>query len=822
MNTNLHWLALPRKARSNIPLNFPVVVAAGLVAIAMGVSCLSSAGQIIVWGDNTYHQNDAPADVTNVVALAAGDSHCVALKADGTVVAWGGNYSGQTNVPADLMNVVSVAAGSTHSLALRRDGTVAIWGRILLSGINTVPPNVTNVVALALGPGAQHALVLRSDGTPVDWGGYYTSTNIPPNARNIVALAAGSESSFALRSDGTIVQWGIALGDLPAVPKSATNIVALASGWYGNAALRADGTVLVWGSASVPQAGFSDLVDLACPLSYFGSCDILGLGRNGTMIEYSSAVPYYPANSVSVIAAGSYNGLAAVGNGPPVFPGLPVNRTVAVNSMAYFRAVAAGAMPINYQWSCNGTNIPAATNSVLVVGPVQPEQAGNAYSLIASNSLGVATNGAMILYEEPLEVIVQPSVLKILPGTNATLTANVVGQGPFVYQWLFYGTNLDSATNSALSFTNAQLSQSGFYSVVVTNIYGAVTSSVAAVSVVPALITSQPQGQTVPAGTNVSFTVAANGQQPFSFQWRLNGTNLMGATDTNLVLTNVQLDQAGIYSVLVSNVWGAVTSSAVTLNVKPLLLTGGPYPQSVFAGTNVTFSVTAVGQAPFSYQWLWNGTNVLGETNAALVLTNVQFSQAGSYSVSVSNAYGAVSSSGSTLKVFALGISSQPQNQAVLPGGNATFAVTVSGQAPLTYQWVFNGSNIFAATNSSLTLTNLQLGQGGNLFVTVSNMYGFTNSSVATLSVWPLLFTSQPQGVTVVAGRVAPFSVSVSSEATVSYQWLFNGTNVNGATGRMLTLTGVKMSQAGVYSCVASNIYGVVTSSPAALNVIPL
>jgi alpha-tubulin suppressor-like RCC1 family protein len=155
-------------------------------------------GQVYVWGDNSYGQTNVPANATNVIALAAGDYHCLALRTDGTVAAWGA-YD-QTYVPPNLTNVVSVAAGSGHSLALRSDGTVVLWGHIVLSNVNTVPSEVTNAVALALGPGAQHALVLRANGTVVDWGNAgYGLTNIPPTARDVVEVAAGAYYAVALR-----------------------------------------------------------------------------------------------------------------------------------------------------------------------------------------------------------------------------------------------------------------------------------------------------------------------------------------------------------------------------------------------------------------------------------------------------------------------------------------------------------------------------------------------------------------------------------------------------------------------------------------------
>jgi hypothetical protein len=351
-----------------------------------------AAGQVLVWGNPGL--TSVPASATNVIAMAAGNSHCLALRADGTVVAWGQNGSGQINVPANLTNAVSVAAGSTHSLALRSDGTVTLWGKIMGNGTTNVPPEATNVVALALGPGAQHALVLRSDGTVVDWGSSYTA-DIPPTAINIVSGAAGAHHSVALRSDGQVVAWGDNSQGQLNVPAAATNIVAIAAGWYGSAALRADGTILTWGSYAPQSQGFTNVVDVACPFNNFSGftnvCSFLALRGDGTLVEsagYNSVSPPANATNVAAIAAGSYDALALIGSGPPVFPGFPVNRTVACGATAYLRLLAVGAFPLSYQWNCNGTNIPGATNTVLVLTNVQPCQSGTCYTLTATNIFG--------------------------------------------------------------------------------------------------------------------------------------------------------------------------------------------------------------------------------------------------------------------------------------------------------------------------------------------------------------------------------------------------------------------------------------------------
>jgi len=437
----------------------------------------SQADPVTDWGNNAYVRTNVLRGVTNVIALAAGDQHYLALKADGTVASWGVNFNGQTNVPPGLNDVVDIAAGSTHSLALRRDGTLAFWGQIINSSSAAVPDNATNVVAVASGSGAQHALVLRSDGTVLNWGNKaYGLTNIPASARTVVAVAAGATYSLALRADGQVVTWGY---HAPAVPATATNIVAIATGWYGNAALRADGAVLVWGSISTPTSAFTNVVDVACPFSGFGgNCALLAARSDGTLVVNPGSVPAAATNVVA-IAAGGYDAMALTGSGPPVFPGLPVNRTVADGSTAYLRMRAVGALPLFYQWSCNGTNITGATSPTLALTNAQPGENGNHYTLTASNVFGVATNGPIVLRTIPLEFSIEPPGLSTVVGATATFqVTNMVGEGPFSYQWRFNNTNIDGATNSSLSLAGLQLNQAGTYSVAASNRYGQVTDEV--------------------------------------------------------------------------------------------------------------------------------------------------------------------------------------------------------------------------------------------------------------------------------------------------------------------------------------------------------
>jgi hypothetical protein len=124
----------------------------------------------------------------------------------------------------------------------------------------------------------------------------------------------------------------------------------------------------------------------------------------------------------------------------------------------------------------------------------------------------------------------------------------------------------------------------------------------------PPVITVQPTSQALALGATLNLSVTATGTLPLSYQWRLNGAALPGATSPIFLLLNVQESLQGNYTVVVSNSGGAVTSAVavVTIHSPPLLYDlGQPQPLTVFAGPDATFTVTAVGDQPFTYQWRW-------------------------------------------------------------------------------------------------------------------------------------------------------------------------------------------------------------------------
>jgi pectate lyase len=249
---------------------------------------------------------------------------------------------------------------------------------------------------------------------------------------------------------------------------------------------------------------------------------------------------------------------------------------------------------------------------------------------------------------------------QIFVSQTASFSVLASGTLPLYYQW-YYNTNsiLTNDTSSSITITNAQLTDAGGYSVVVSNTYGMVTSSVAQLSVTipdPPSIITQPQDTTVLPGDTATFTVEAGGSEPLSYQWYYNTNTLVnGATDSTLTLTNVQPGEAGSYSVVVSNLASAITSSNAMLNVNtnPVapVFTSDPASQVVLAGSTATLTASADGTAPISYQWYDNNVPIMGATSSTLTLVNVQTSSDGSYYVTASNNVGGATSTTAVLTV---------------------------------------------------------------------------------------------------------------------------------------------------------------------------
>lgn len=165
------------------------------------------------------------------------------------------------------------------------------------------------------------------------------------------------------------------------------------------------------------------------------------------------------------------------------------------------------------------------------------------------------------------------------------------------------------------------------------------------------VITAQPQSQTVVAGNDATFSVAATSASPMTYDWRFNGASMAGETNTTLVRPAVRPADAGDYTVVVSNAVGSVTSAVAVLTVTcpaPFFVVQ-PSSQAAVAGHTVTLCVGAV--CADWYQWRFNGSPISGATNSCYSLVNIQPPNAGNYTVVVTNRQGVVTSAVAVITV---------------------------------------------------------------------------------------------------------------------------------------------------------------------------
>jgi polygalacturonase len=275
-------------------------------------------------------------------------------------------------------------------------------------------------------------------------------------------------------------------------------------------------------------------------------------------------------------------------------------------------------------------------------------------------------------------IVAQPEDVDVASGSTATFVCGGNGTLPLSYWW-YYGTNADYSLNElkgsgtidfpttghtptpnpTLTIPNAQTTNVGSYSVILSNAYGSVTSSVAQLFVadVPPGIVTQPQDLTVIPGEFATFSVTATGSFPLSYQWYYNtSTPIADATNSSMTLVDVSTNDAGIYSVIVSNPLDTATSSNAVLTVDttpsaPVFIIQ-PVSVTVRMYDSASFTASAVGDQPITYQWYMNDQPVSGATSTLLSFPSVQPTDGGTIALVASNAIGTTSSSNAIMTVI--------------------------------------------------------------------------------------------------------------------------------------------------------------------------
>jgi len=337
------------------------------------------------------------------------------------------------------------------------------------------------------------------------------------------------------------------------------------------------------------------------------------------------------------------------------FQSEPRSTNIAQGLDVTFSTTVGGIGPFTFQWYLNGTNIPGATSSNYTVQVVQYSYDHYAYSVIVSNATShITSTNAILGVEIPVANTNddQPTNQTVAPGVNVSFS--VAASGNYLaYQWYYAngtpinnGSGISGATNNTLTISNVDTSDTGGYYAVVANLFNAITSRTAELTVLarPNFATNLPSSENITQSEDLTLTFDVTNPPPLSFQWFFSNsinTNIQIGADSIYSQLVVQTNNTGLYSVTATNLAGSTNGSTYLTVLVPAWITQQPATVATNAGATVKFTSLASGTTNLYYQWFENGTSAISwATNASLTLTNVQMTNAGGYSVIVSNIAG--------------------------------------------------------------------------------------------------------------------------------------------------------------------------------------
>jgi len=620
-------------------------------------------------------------------------------------------------------------------------------------------------------------------------------------------------------------------------------------------------------------------------------------GNNPTVLRKRSSTP-----NQLLTSTGSYT---SVGNTGGVFAafvaGVTYRATLTIERLEGDTA----RLTVRY----TGGTLPTYTLTAVDTLPAVTTFDTLAIAIGSSNSVAATTQFAMdnvsVIHigPTPAAITTEPSSVTVPHGEAAFFTVGASGSAPLTYQWHRNGEILQGQTTSTLWFQSVTPADAGDYTVVVTNAANVATSVPATLTVdttpvVPSVRT-QPLSQTVVSGGSARFAVAAKGTPPYSYQWQRNGVPLPGATSNTLQLANVSANQAGYYSVVISNGAGSVTSEAAVLTVTPGLTTTVRL-NDTFADGNILNQLL-----PDTAHWYSSSTsstgNLVHQSGALLVPAGrhalAYFTDGAAQSLAVGDEIAATftvnfSALGNSAGGLRLGLFNSNGETRATDGDNLTFTKYDGFMATTTVRFPDSDSS----SSGSLSLMRRTPDVGGALLSTVGNFaalksfsgnnisfeagvnyafkvaivrtadaklrftftatggslvaYGYEeefDSVVNAFDCFAILSTSangstftlddvvithtaapaavlptilmQPQSASVNPGESVTFSADATGTPVPTFQWRKGGVAIEGATGASYTIAAAAAGDAGDYDVVVTNSAGSATSNVAVLTV---
>lgn len=499
----------------------------------------------------------------------------------------------------------------------------------------------------------------------------------------------------------------------------------------------------------------------------FGDGLFVAVGGNGTVI-YSidrgdswNAVEVGTAQQINAVTFGQRMFHAVTSGGqvlasrsimtPPSIVVEVADQEVLAGSNVRLEVSAAGTAPLEYSWSFEGAVIDGANSSRLEIPEISEDDEG-IYTVSVFNPAGAITGRPAFLnvlpVDMPPEILEQPVSVATVEGELLELSVVADGTDPFVYRWYKGGRWLAEASGSVLRMENAELSDAGRYSVVVSNGFGEARSQEVVVSVTPSdrvpEILVQPSGGTVFAGQTFELRVSDRAWPPPTYQWYRDEIELTGENGSALRFSPIGLEDSGAYQVRVANLLGYADSEVAALNVvrpesAPVIVVQ-PEDSFVIVGEPFELAAGIDGHPRPTVQWYHGDEPIAGATSESFAVGAARSEDGGRYWIEATNRQGSVKSRG-VMVVTGDGLPrliDLPGSVVVEFGRPLSFSIGADGPGPMTYSWFRDGTELPGADGPVLNFDSVDLSHSGDYAVEVANGRGATRSDIFQVTVVPV------------------------------------------------------------------------------------
>jgi PKD repeat protein len=460
----------------------------------------------------------------------------------------------------------------------------------------------------------------------------------------------------------------------------------------------------------------------------------------------------------------------------------PISQTVCEGSSVSLSVTASG-NDLSYQWLKNGENIVDSTNASLNFASVSLNDNAD-YSVLVSGACGdtITSDTATLSVTLNASISSHPINQTVCEGSNVSFSVTATGTD-ITYQWQKNGENIIDETTASLSITNANASNTGNYSVLVSDICSnSIASNNAILTVnLNTSISTQPENRSVCEGSNADISVTATGSN-LNYQWQKNGVNIINATNSSLYFTSLSLNDAANYRVIVSGECGdpGITNSAsLSVNTLPIINLYGDNP--VCSGTEKMYITN--NNTDYTYEWTVDGGSISSGQNTSQI--NVTWGNTSNGNISLKETINKTGCEAN--ENYPILINPTPAIQSIFGedkaciNSNLSYKVTNDENSLL---WKADGGIISNETEKATEILWKQAGER-EVRLTETNSFGCVIESILSVNVADKTLLDIPK----IKVKFGSLLIGTNLlDAFASYQWYNEGGLISGATGQFYEL----------------------------------